>query len=77
MTPELDAQVCLFIDLCSWIANGGLWHSFLTRPLGFFMPEGLFVVRKPWPFECILRLLDAALFLAALPLSLVRHFFDP
>jgi len=25
-----------FIGLCSWIANGGLWHSFLTRPPGFF-----------------------------------------
>jgi hypothetical protein len=70
------------VNMKALIANGGLWHSFLTRPLDLFMPEGLFVVRKPWrgmhwPLKCTLRLVGMALFLVALPFSLARRLLDP
>lgn len=70
------------LNMKALIADGGLWHSFLTRPLDLFMPEGMFVVRKrwramPWWQKLIVRSVGAIVFLILLPLTLVRRVFDP
>ncbi len=64
------------------IAEGGLWHSFLTHPLADFKPDGHFQPDKPWkPANVIIRGLSRSacyvLLGVAGPFSWLRRKFDP
>ena len=69
--------------LRSLIADGGLWHSFLTHPLATFEPGGSFKVAPPkWKpalkiFRLATRSLGIILFVLVGPLSWLRRRFDP
>lgn len=64
------------------IADGGLWHSFLTHPLGHFRPDGAFradkVWKPAWPVaRAPARALGYGLFALAAPFSWLRRRLDP
>ncbi|WP_181299069.1 hypothetical protein [Pseudomonas sp. Q2-TVG4-2] len=72
----------LYQNMAELIKKNGLWYSFLTRPLGFFAPQGRFSVEKRWRAKSpvvmfVPRLAMALLFLVALPFSALRRIFDP
>ncbi|MCA1494171.1 hypothetical protein I6F11_25030 [Ensifer sp. NBAIM29] len=64
------------------IADGGLWHSFLTHPLTHYRPAGSFVLDragKPAPLVLrgLARTLGYVLFCLAAPFSWLRRYLDP
>ncbi|MER8583357.1 hypothetical protein NKG95_32550 [Mesorhizobium sp. M1423] len=64
------------------IADGGLWHSFLTHPLSHFSPNGAFAPNRAWkPAPLLLRglarTLGYTLFCLIAPLSWLRRRLDP
>lgn len=64
------------------IADGGLWHSFLTHPLAHLRPDGAFAPADIWkPASLLLRgparALGYTLFCVAAPFSWLRRRFDP
>lgn len=63
------------------IADGGLWHDFLTHPLEHFTPEGRFVAapwkRAPLVVRSVTRGLGYALFAVFAPFSWLRRRLDP
>jgi len=64
------------------IKNDGVWHSFLTRPLGYFAPAGLFKAENHWRAKrgvlmLLPRLALTIVFLVVLPFSALRRVFDP
>ena len=69
--------------LRSSIAETGLWHSFLTHPLGHLTPTDVFTIEPPkWKSAPILlrgisRILGFTLFFVASPFSWLRRRFDP
>ncbi len=69
-------------NLRSLIADGGLWHSFLTLPLKYLRPAGAFSpgrVWKPAPLllRGIARAVGYALFCLVAPFSWLRRQLDP
>lgn len=68
-------------NLRAQIADGGLWHSFLTHPLEHFAPERGFVPppwkRAPLAVRAATRSLGYALFVLAAPFSWLRRQVDP
>jgi len=69
-------------NLRALIADGGLWHSFLTHPLAHFSPAGGFVPdpewkAAPWILRAPGRLLLYCLFCLAAPVSWIRRRLDP
>ncbi|TBA29352.1 lipase family protein [Rhizobium ruizarguesonis] len=68
-------------NLRAQIADGGLWHSFLTRPLEHFTPEGRFVPphwnRAPLAARAAARSVGYAVFVLAAPFSWLRRQMDP
>lgn len=68
-------------NLRAQIANGGLWHNFLTRPLEHFAPERRFEPsawkRAPLALRAVTRSLGYALFAVIAPISWLRRQVDP
>jgi len=69
-------------NLRALIADGGLWHSFLTHPLAHFRPEGVFKpdrIWKPawWLVRASARSAGYGLFALAAPFSWLRRRLDP
>jgi hypothetical protein len=69
-------------NIVDLIANDGLWHSFLTRPLGPFRPNGFFVKEDSWEAPSAwlgggTRLIGFLVFLLILPFSWIRRLIDP
>jgi hypothetical protein len=69
-------------NLRGLIADGGLWHSFLTHPLKHFRPEGTFKPSRPWKPAWLLlrgpaRAIGYGLFALTAPFSWVRRRLDP
>lgn len=69
--------------LRSLIADGGLWHSFLTHPLATFEPGGSFKISPPkWKpalaiIRSVTRSLGIVVFVLIGPFSWLRRRFDP
>ena len=64
------------------IADGGLWHSFLTHPLEHFEAEGSFRLESSWkpalrPLRAVTRAFGYILFCVAAPFSWLRRRIDP
>lgn len=74
-----------FFELCNLtnlIGKNGLWHSFLTRPLQFFKPQGLFVKADGWNepspwLTAIPRALGFLIFCGVGVVSWLRRVVDP
>lgn len=68
-------------NLRAQIANGGLWHSFLTHPLQHFTPEGRIAPtlwkRAPLLVRSTTRCLGYLLFIVFAPFSWLRRRLDP
>lgn len=69
-------------NLRSLIADGGLWHSFLTHPLARFLPAGSFVLERSWKpaplmLRGVCRTVGYLLFVLAGPISWARRRLDP
>lgn len=68
-------------NLRAQIADGGLWHSFLTHPLEHFTPEGRLVPaswkRAPLVIRAATRSIGYALFAVFAPFSWLRRRLDP
>ncbi|TBB09809.1 hypothetical protein ELH50_01165 [Rhizobium ruizarguesonis] len=64
------------------IAEGGLWHSFLTHPLARFLPAGSFVLERSWKpgplmIRGVSRVVGYMLFVLIAPVSWARRCLDP
>lgn len=64
------------------IADGGLWHNFLTHPLEHFKPEGTFVRDSEWTSAPLLvraaaRGVGYIIFVLVAPISWARRRIDP
>lgn len=69
-------------NLGGLIRKNGLWHSFLTRPLGPFRPEGSFVKEGSWKppslwLVAVPRILGFLVFVGVGIFSWLRRFVDP
>lgn len=69
-------------NLRAQIADGGLWYSFLTKPLAHFKPAGTFVPEVRWqpasrPIRGVARVVLYVVFCIVGPLSWIRRRFDP
>jgi len=68
-------------NLLAQIADGGLWHNFLTHPLEHFEPESRFVAarwkRAPLAARAATRCLGYLLFVVFAPFSWLRRRLDP
>lgn len=68
-------------NLRAQIADGGLWHNFLTHPLEHFTPEGHLVPaswkRAPLVIRSATRCLGYVLFVVIAPFSWLRRRLDP
>ncbi len=68
-------------NLRAQIADGGLWHNFLTHPLEHFAPQRGFAPsrwkRAPLAVRAATRILGYALFALAAPFSWLRRQVDP
>lgn len=68
-------------NLRAQIADGGLWHNFLTHPLEHFAPEGRLIPaswnRAPLVVRSATRCLGYLLFAVFAPFSWLRRQLDP
>jgi hypothetical protein len=68
-------------NLQAFVADGGLWDDFLTRPVDQFAPDGIFRPKAWKPASLLLRgparMIGTALFLIVAPFSWLRRWIDP